>query len=196
MGLAGLRVGRTYSLRYVAVALSAALLALEGVSSFRLALPIGGLGALRMALDVAIALALAVLAASRIPAPRAISRIYARLRPLTLVGALLLLLFTGLSFINTGNLILFTAPARYYVTDVVAFTEQSARAHAERPESLPSPAGFVEALRRFPQVTPSPLRGAPSAWGMTTPRIARLWRSSGAISRSQRPRQMPSTHAR
>jgi hypothetical protein len=160
VGIARLRrVGRACSLRYVAVALSAALLALEGVSSFGLALPTSGLGALRMTLDVAIALALAVLAAARIPAPRAISRLYARLRPLALAAALLLLFFTGLSFLNTANLILFTAPARYYVTDVVGFTEESARLTLSGHNPYTSQAGFVEALRRFPQVTPSPLRG-------------------------------------
>ena len=150
---------RGFSLRYVAVALSAGLLALEGVSSFGLALPISGLGALRMALDVAVGLALALLAAARIPAPRALARPYARLRPLALAGALLLLLFTGLSFLNTANLILFTPPARYYVTDVVGFTEQGARLTLAGQNPYTSTDGFVEALQRFPNITPSPLRG-------------------------------------
>ncbi len=159
MGLAMLTGGRAFSLRYVAVAISAGLLALEGVSSFGLALPISGLGALRMAVDVALGLALALLAAARIPASPAIARLYARLRPLALAGALLLLLFTGLSFLNTAELILFTPPARYYVTDVVGFTDESARLTLAGQNPYTSADGFVEALRRFPHVTPSPLRG-------------------------------------
>lgn len=159
MGLAKLTGGRAFSLRYVAVAISAGLLALEGVSSFGLALPISGLGALRMAVDVALGLGLALLAAARIPASPAIVRLYARLRPLALAGALLLLLFTGLSFLNTAELILFTPPARYYVTDVVGFTDESARLTLAGQNPYTSADGFVEALRRFPHVTPSPLRG-------------------------------------
>ena len=159
MGLAKLTGGRAFSLRYVAVAISAGLLALEGVSSFGLALPVSGLGALRMAVDVALGLGLALLAAARIPAPPAVVRLYARLRPLALAGALLLLLFTGLSFLNTAELILFTPPARYYVTDVIGFTDESARLTLAWRNPYTSADGFVEALRRFPHVTPSPLRG-------------------------------------
>ena len=159
MGLAKLAGGRAFSLRYVAVAFSSGLLAIEGVSSFGLALPISGWGALRVVVDVALGLALALLAAARIPTPPAIARLYARMRPLALAGALLLLLFTGLSFLNSASLILFTPPARYYVTDVVGFTEQSARLTLAGQNPYTSPDGFVEALRRFPHITPSPLRG-------------------------------------
>ncbi|HZC06327.1 MAG TPA: hypothetical protein VE338_11885 [Ktedonobacterales bacterium] len=151
--------GPPISLRYVAVALSAALLAIEGVSSLGLALPTTGSGALRMALDVALALALAVVAAARIPAPPAIARLYARMRPLAVVGALLLLFVTGLALINTARLILFTAPPHYFVTDVVGFTDECARLTLAGRNCYTSPTGFVEALRRFPYVTPSPLRG-------------------------------------
>ncbi|MDE3230656.1 MAG: hypothetical protein KGO05_12325, partial [Chloroflexota bacterium] len=69
---------RGYSLRHCAITVSAALLTIEGVSSLGLALPITGFGAVRMELDVGIALALALLAAARIPAPPAVARIHAR----------------------------------------------------------------------------------------------------------------------
>ncbi|HEX8996673.1 MAG TPA: hypothetical protein VF812_11635 [Ktedonobacterales bacterium] len=143
----------------MAIALSAALLAVEGVSSFGLALPITGWGSVRMVIDVALALGLAILAATRASAPPAIAQLFRRARPVAIIGAALLLLFTGLSLINTGNLILFTAPARYYVTDVVAFTDECARLTLAGHNPYTDPAGFTEALRRFPQVTPTPLRG-------------------------------------
>ena len=150
---------RAFSLRSFAIALSAALLTLEGVSSLGLALPTTGIGAVRMVVDVALALALALLAAARIPAPPAISRLFARLRSLALVVALLLLLLTGFALFNAATLILFTAPARYYVTDVIAFTDECARLTLAGHNPYTSPSGFVEALQRFPHVTPSPLRG-------------------------------------
>lgn len=152
--------GHGFTLRHFAITLSAALLALEGVSSFGLAAPITGFGAVRMTLDVALALALATLAASSIPAPAIIRRLYACLRPVALVGALLLLVFTGLSALNTSQLILLTQPARYYVTDVVAFTDECARLTLAGKNPYTSTTGFAEALRRYPLVTPSPLRGA------------------------------------
>ena len=150
---------RGYSLRYVAIALSAALLTVEGVSSLGLALPTTGFGAVRMVVDVALALALALLAATRIPAPPAITRLYMRLRPLALVAAALLLLLTGFALFNSATLILFTAPARYYVTDVIAFTDECARQTLAGHNPYTSASGFVDALQRFPHVTPSPLRG-------------------------------------
>ena len=160
MGLSARFGGHAFSLRYVAVALSAALLAIEGVSSLGLGLPTSGLGALRMVVDVGAALALAVVAAMPVSAPAAIARLYARVRPLALVGALLLLFVTGLALINTARLILFTTPASYYVTDVVGFTDECARLTLAGHNCYTSATGFVEALRRFPHVTPSPLRGA------------------------------------
>lgn len=161
--------GRGFTLRHFAIALSAALLALEGVSSFGLAAPITGFGAVRMTLDVALALALATLAAATFPTPAIITRLYARLRPLALVGALLLLVITGLSALNTSQLILFTQPARYYVTDVVAFTDECARLTLAGKNPYTTPAGFAEALRRYPQVTPSPLRGETFGVGYDLP---------------------------
>jgi hypothetical protein len=77
----------------------------------------------------------------------------------------LLLLFTALSLLNSGSQILFTAPARYYVTDVVGFTDECARLTLSGHNPYTSPTGFVEALRRFPHVTPSPLRGQPFGVG-------------------------------
>jgi len=156
---------RSYSLRYVAVAISAALLTLEGVSSLGLALPTTGLGAVRMSLDVAIALALALLASARIPAPPAVVRLYARARPLALALAALLLVGAALTLVNTSNLILFTAPARYYVTDVIGFTDECARLVVAGHNPYTSATGFVEALQRFPHVTPSPLRGTIFGFG-------------------------------
>lgn len=161
--------GRGFTLRHVAITLSAALLALEGVSSFGLAAPITGLGAVRMTLDVALALALATFAAATFPAPAIIARLYARLRPLALVGALLLLVVTGLSALNTSQLILFERPARYYVTDVVAFTDECARLTLAGKNPYATSAGFAEALRRFPHVTPSPLRGETFGVGLDLP---------------------------
>lgn len=151
--------GHAFSLRYVAVVVSAAVLAIEGVSSLGLALPTTGLGALRMVVDVAIALALAVVAAMPVSMPPAVARLYARMRPLAIAGALLLLFVTGLALINTARLILFASPSSYYVTDVVGFTDECARLTLTGHNCYTSPTGFVEALRRFPHVTPSPLRG-------------------------------------
>ncbi|HET9110096.1 MAG TPA: hypothetical protein VFN78_04645, partial [Ktedonobacterales bacterium] len=149
--------GHAFSLRYVAVAVSAGLLAIEGVSSLGLALPTSGLGSLRMVVDVAIALALAVVAAMPISAPPAVTRLYARVRPLAIAGALLLLFVAGLAFINAARLILFAPPPGYYVTDVVGFTDECARLTLTGHNCYTSSVGFVEALRRFPHVTPSPL---------------------------------------
>lgn len=151
---------RGFALRHTAIALSAALLAFEGVNSFGLAAPITGLGAARMTVDVALALALAVLAAARFPTPAPIARIFNRVRPLALSGTLLLLLFTGLALVNSGNLILLTPPERYYVTDVVAFTQECDLLTLAGQNPYTSQTGFVAALRRYPHVTPSPLRGA------------------------------------
>ena len=153
------RGGQAYSLRHCAITISAGLLTIEGISSLGLALPTTGLGAVRMALDVAIALGLAILAAARIPAPPAITRLFARLRPLALALAAVMLLATALALANAASLILFTAPPRYYVTDVIAFTDECARLTLAGKNPYTSPTGFTEALRRFPHVTPTPLRG-------------------------------------
>ena len=157
--MGGITFARGYSLRHAAITVSAALLAIEGVSSLGLALPITGWGAARMALDVAIALALALLAAARIPAPPAIARLFARLRPLALLGAALLLAITCFAFLNDAQLILFVAPARSFVTDVIGFTDECARLTLAGHNPYTSAAsGFAEALRRFPLVIPTPLR--------------------------------------
>ena len=150
---------RGYSLRHCAIAISAALLTIEGVSSLGLALPVTGLGAVRETLDVAVALTLALLAAARIPAPPAVARLFGRLRPIALALAAVLLLAAALALVNAASLILFAAPPRYYVTDVIAFTDQCARLTLAGKNPYTSATGFAEALRRFPHVIPSPLRG-------------------------------------
>src|SRR5487761_2197904 len=152
--------GQEYALRAGAIAVSAALLTLEGVSSLGLALPTTGFGAVRMAFDAALALGLALLATTQAPAPRAIAPPSPRLRPLALAFTAALALLTLLALFNVARLILFTAPAQFFVTDVMAFSDECARLTLAGHNPYTSASGFTEALQRFPQVIPTPLRGS------------------------------------
>ncbi|MEO7003002.1 MAG: hypothetical protein ABI068_14395 [Ktedonobacterales bacterium] len=161
--------------RYALIALGTTLLAFEGYNFAGLGVSVTGWGAARMIGDTALGLAL--LLAATLPAGssarwRRIQSIYERLRVLALLHTLALVVVSLLALSVAARLIFFTPPGRFVVTDVVAFTDEDARlvlrgANPYDPQT--SAQGFLEALRRFPNVTPTPLRTGHFATGEQLP---------------------------
>jgi len=156
-----MRLHLALTARYALVVLGAALLAFEGASSVGLGAGATGGGAVRVALDTALGLAALLVASLPIYLPVGWLRAYRRLRALAVAATLALVILSTLALVGVARDALLLPPSHTYVTDVVAFTDENARltlAGRNPYDPATSQAAFTQALRRFPSVTPSPLR--------------------------------------
>ncbi len=165
------------SARYALVVLGAALLTFEGANSVGLGVGLVGAGAIRMVVDTALGLAALLVACLPLGAPTGWLRMYWRLRGLAVVVTLTLVVLSALALFGAAREALFEPPSHVYVTDVVAFSDENARltlAGQNPYDPTTSRAAFTQALRRFPYVTPSPLRRGAFGTGEAYPSQARV----------------------
>ncbi|HUY78632.1 MAG TPA: hypothetical protein VMV29_17810 [Ktedonobacterales bacterium] len=172
-----MRLHLALAARYALVVLGAALLAFEGYNSVGLGVGVAGVGAIRMALDTALGLAALLVASLPLRAPDGWRRAYRRLRGLAVAATLALAILSSLALIGVAYDALLVAPSHVYVTDVVAFSDENARLtlNGQNPyDPATSRAAFAHTLRRFPGVTPSPLRRGAFGTGEAYPSHARI----------------------
>jgi hypothetical protein len=172
-----MRLHLALPVRYALVVLGAALLAFEGYNSVGLGVGIAGVGAIRAALDTALGLVALLAPCLPLHAPPGWLRVYRRLRGLAVAVTVALVVVSTLALVAVARDALLEPPSHVYATDVLAFSDENARltlAGQNPYDPATSRAAFVQALRRFPYVTPSPRRRGAFGAGAAYPSQARI----------------------